>query len=311
MLAVQQQRAQQLAETEKKIKEILARRGEGEYDPNQQIVSFEGYAPTEIKDLDKMSKEELITISKGHIKKARSMKKDELLKALKSFIAANPGKILLGTEGILRDGLEQGEQSMEVEDRCDDNSPEVNEDIDQGACIDEERDTPIVDSLKSCSIMECDTTSVENLVWCSRCELWFCNDLHGPHKSHSAQTHLKEGRVRQQKNEEKSTADDEQQSLPTTNLTGKKRGSSALSDQPQENHDAVKVAAAVSKLKKILLHPSKTQQDELRSALNFTSYDISFLTMVAKDFNVDVSSLANKSRPSRLEVLEYLLSMLK
>ena len=56
MLAVQQERAQQLAETEKNIKAILARRGEGEYDPNQQVVSFDGFTPAaENKNIDKMN----------------------------------------------------------------------------------------------------------------------------------------------------------------------------------------------------------------------------------------------------------------
>jgi hypothetical protein len=69
MLATQQQRAQQLAETEKNIKDILSRRGEGEYDPDQQVVSFEGFVPSQqTKDLDKMTKDELIIVAKGHIK---------------------------------------------------------------------------------------------------------------------------------------------------------------------------------------------------------------------------------------------------
>ena len=72
-----------------------------------------------------------------------------------------------------------------------------------------------------------------------------------------------------------------------------------------------KVEVAVRKLKDILAKPSKIQKDQLRSTLNFTSYDIPFLTMVANEFGISISDVVNKSRVSRVEVLDYLLSLLK
>jgi hypothetical protein len=65
---------------------------------------------------------------------------------------------------------------------------------DETEAMDASHDDTNVDS-KSCAIIECDESSSEDLLWCSICELWFCKDLHGPHKSHSAQTIFKEGRI--------------------------------------------------------------------------------------------------------------------
>ena len=320
MLSVQQQRAEQLAETEKKIKEILARRGEGEYDPDQQVVSFDGFVPTEIKDLDKMTKDELITLAKGHIKGIRNLKKAELLKQIKQFMVANPGKILLGTEAAL--GGNGDDAGAEEE------TP-MGEEEDKEASVEPSTlGTDFVsdnsDASKTCSILECDGSNIEGLVWCDACELWFCRDLHGPHLSHSAQTHFKAGRV--PKSVEDMSVDNEDHSIrdnieniveqrppsEDAQVTRHKRKCSelVLTLQPEEAIDLSRVGVATRKLREILTKPSKNQKVQLRSALNFTSYDIIFLTWVAKDFGIDISIVANKSRASRLEVLDYLLSML-
>jgi hypothetical protein len=327
MLAVQQHRAQQLAETEKNIKEILARRGEGEYDPNQQVVAFDGFIPTEpAKDLDKMTKDELITLAKGHIKNVRAMKKTELLKALKEFMVKNPGKILLGTERALVEHVDD-----EVIDNEDDGDEGLNDAI-----------TPVlhedVDAFMSCSIIECNGTPSADLVHCDACDLWFCKDLHGPHGSHSAQTHFKEGRVPKKVDDgileepiqdmsvdmsvdqEARSASENienivEQQLPfeeDAQVTGHKRKSSELEValQREQRIDLSRVDVATRKLREILAKPSKTQKDQLRSVLNFSSYDITFLTMVAQEFGIDVTSATKKSRATRIDVLDYLLSML-
>ena len=321
MLAVQQHRAQQLAETEKNIKDILARRGEGEYDPNQQVVAFDGFIPTEpAKDLDKMTKDELVTLAKGHIKNVRAMKKPELLKALKEFMVKNPGKILLGTERALMD---------HGDDEVIDNEEDGDENI---------------DASMSCSIKECDGTPLADMVHCDTCDLWFCKDLHGPHSSHSAQTHFKEGRAPKKVDDvileepierilsDSIDANNESQltemileepserilsnsidvnngSQSTEMITGTKRRRSQI--ETGASCDMVKVDAAVNKLRGILECPSKTQKDQLRSALNFTSYDIEFLSMLAKALDIDISSVASKHRASRVEVMDYLLSKLE
>ena len=350
LLEVQLQRAQQLAETEKKIKEILARRGEGEYDPEQQVVSFEGFTPpTETKDIDRMTKDELITLAKGHIKNTRSMKKDELLKQLKAFIAKNPGRIMLGTETSLRnedindDGVE-GEQLIEDEEQIGEMG------VDTGGQTEED---PIdlghadgnSDVSKSCSILECDGgTQTDNLIWCGECDLWFCIDLHGPHRSHSAQTHFKSGRIPKTKAEDATAttsfeemysaedaiiktpiekipiasddslakpfpgvANNKSQSITQT-VAGSKRSRGQI--ETAGSCDMDRVYVAINKVRGILEHPSKNKKDQLRSALNFTSYDIIFLTMVAKEFGIDVSNLASKHRASRTEVLDSILSKL-
>jgi hypothetical protein len=334
MLAVQQERAKQLAETEKNIKEILARRGEGEYDPNQQVVSFDGFTPAaENKNIDKMTKEELITLSKRHIKGCRNMKKGELLTALKAFMVANPGKILLGTESALvEEDNEDNANAADADADFGEKDNEDNDDVQSPPVMNSfEHACPEIPTTKSCSVQECEGASIEDLVMCDLCELWFCKDLHGPHSSHSAQTHYKVGRIR--KKAEDMLVDDstvsaggdvsssnmppliiEQPSQQLADVTGVKRRISELDElqQPAASsyHDMVKVRVALAKVRDILSKPSKNQNELLRSTLNFTSYDVTFLTMLAKELGLDISSVANKSRVSRLQVLDYLLSIL-
>ena len=138
------------------------------------------------------------------------MKKDELLKAVKDFIQKNPGKILLGTEPILRmEDCEDGEIdncTPVLEEReivaaeaalqeQDETENEVGTAGQGSAGMDVAHDETNAAN-KSCSIIECDDASSEDLLlWCNICELWFCKDLHGRHNSHSAQTIFKEGRI--------------------------------------------------------------------------------------------------------------------
>ena len=67
---------------------------------------------------------------------------------------------------------------------------------------------------------------------------------------------------------------------------------------------------AVKKLRDILKKPSKNKIEDLRSALDYSSYDENFLTMIANEFSIDVSAVANRSRTSRIQVLEYLIGLL-
>ena len=279
-----------------------------------------------------MSKDELITLAKGHIKGARAMKKDVLLKALKAFIASNPGKILVGTEEALRDGINSDEEdgtSKEVGQDAEGNvDMEFDNDASKSCSVSQSVDN--ANASKSCSIMECDGTDIEELTWCGECDLWFCKYLHGPHSNHSAQTHLKEGRIRKNaaavveeaiENISPSAdasidpvaVDSACQTAEVVRETKKRQRSQyegAVAHEPVTSCDMVRVAAATRKLREILERPSKTRNEQLRSALNFSSYDITFLTMVAQEFGIDITSVANKSRASRIHVLDYLLSML-
>ena len=274
------------------------------------------------------------------------MKKDELLKQLKEFIAKNPGKILLGTELALQapsreddaeeDGVETVEESNDGGEIPMISVMAVGSEVDgrnEYSNMDTENNGPKI--ARSCSILECDDASSEDFLWCSLCELWFCKDLHGPHNSHSAQTHFKEGLI-PKKNEGVSLDEDNfveegsklipsatdsnspnivnvEQPTQLSKFSGQKRRRSELANyfQPTANSDMSKVEVAVRKLKDILAKPSKIQKDQLRSTLNFTSYDIPFLTMVANEFGISISDVVNKSRVSRVEVLDYLLSLLK
>ena len=360
MLAVQQQRAHQLAETEKKVKEILARRGEGEYDPDQQVVSYNGYTATEKKKLDKMTKDELITIAKGHIKNARSLKKPELLKQIRQFMELNPGKILFGTEvalvqennageevplGELEEGEEMGlmeeseglaekggggslEIALAQEDKAEEEEGPSAE-LGVGARMGLMRESAVhpylaeeggrgsdvyknINIEKTCSILECDGTNIEELVWCDECELWFCEDLHGPHSSHSAQTHFKEGRFPKKSEYVSVDVVAEPPASQDAYGTSKKRknGGLDMSIQTTQKNEMSRLGVVTRKLRDILAKPSKHQKDQLRSTLNFSSYDNEFLTMVAIEFGIDISIIAKKNRISRIEVLDYLLSML-
>ena len=148
------------------------------------------------KGLDKMKKDELIIVAKGHIKK------DGLLKAVKDFIQKNP--ILLGTEPILRmEDCEDGEidnrtpvlaqREIVTAEAVLREQDEMENEVGTGGPGSAEANV----ANKSCSIIECDDASSgkDLLLWCNISELWFCKDLHGRHDSHSAQTVIKAGRI--------------------------------------------------------------------------------------------------------------------
>jgi len=171
MLEAQRRKLAQRRETEKSLKAIMLRRGEGVYDANHQVVSYEGFKPAEQKDIEDMGKGDLLIIAKGHIKGAAKLKKPELLDALKKFMQANPGVIKLGND--------------DSDDEAVSTVPAVHHPVVPTQTINNASPT-------DCAIMECEE---EDVVWCSKCELWFCKDLHGPHVRHAAQTHLKPGRI--------------------------------------------------------------------------------------------------------------------
>jgi hypothetical protein len=68
---------------------------------------------------------------------------------------------------------------------------------------------------------------------------------------------------------------------------------------------------AVKKLRDILNKPSKNKIEDLRLALDYSSYDVKFLAMVANEFSIDISAVANRSRIARIQVLEHLIGLLE
>jgi hypothetical protein len=356
MLAIHEDRMRQQQEAEKNLKKILLKRGEGVYDPHLQVVSYEGFKPAENKDIEEMTKADLAIIAKGHIKGISTMKKPQLLAAIKDFMLKNPGVITLGTDELVDRAL-----------ATDSSAANDHGDMIAAAAIPGTADTGTIVSSQpaDCAIQECDGNAE---AFCAMCDLWFCKSLHGPHNSHSAQTHLKVGRVPLERrpgrdfnseaameidnsaaiqaplsepvseNLKPATAAKKQTrnrghlSLPqTVDSSGSNLApldSNSESEPSVKRHkneqipDSVAVASstpskldtAVRTVRKILEERATSRPalagDQLKSALNYSTYDVAFLQSVAKAINIDVSSVAMHRRANRMVVVEYLVEQL-
>jgi hypothetical protein len=193
-------RRKRLIQLEANFRKILMRDGEGEYNPDRQVVSMDGFAPAQTQDIDKMIRPQLEALAKGHMKtsEVKKLKVDQLRVAVKKLLEKNPTLIQIPTNGpsltqvVPTDDVAADENTrMVVEVDCTYADVNVHDpDVDSSTLM-------VVDSAaiasSTCMVMECDSES--SLVFCNDCDLHFCSDLHGPHRSHSMQM-LRPGVVR-------------------------------------------------------------------------------------------------------------------
>ena len=337
------QRALIAAQTEYRLRRLVHRLGEGEYNPDLQVVTMDGFVPAQTTDINLMKKPQLLLMAKGHIPNFRKLKVDELREQLKTFMAANPGVVLLpGEEAdpiavVARSAAPDSTnipvaitEFMEPSDEPPANSTEEN-----------------LESA-TCAVMECNDPAT---VWCEHCHLSFCTDLHAEHTSHSMQT-LKDGissksdweqdisRVRMRASENSSPED----TAPTIPNKKRKNASSNIVHpttsmipnttdpkslhplSPAVQHDIITDASgltdkrALYELEKLskaadfiqaLQSCNNMNYDVLYSHFNYDNYyDNKFLCSLAASLQIDISDMTCKRRFSRKELLDYMIKKL-
>ena len=83
---------QKAIQVEKTLRGLVLRDGEGEYNPDRQVIAFDGFEPASTQDLDKMTRPNLEALAKRHIKgtEIKKLKIDDLRKAVKKLVEDNP-----------------------------------------------------------------------------------------------------------------------------------------------------------------------------------------------------------------------------
>ena len=84
-------------EVEKKLRSLLVRDGEGEYDPDRQVVSFDGFAPAKTQDIEKMTRPQLEALIKGRVKTkdVKALKVEPLRALVKKMVEEHPELLLI------------------------------------------------------------------------------------------------------------------------------------------------------------------------------------------------------------------------
>ena len=90
---VMAERAAVAAQVEARLRKLLQRVGEGEYNPNLQVVTMDGFNAASTSDLGSMRRPQMEQLAKGHIPDYRKLKVDQLRAALTTFMQAHPGVI--------------------------------------------------------------------------------------------------------------------------------------------------------------------------------------------------------------------------
>jgi hypothetical protein len=98
------EREKRTIEVEKQLRSLLVREGEGEYDPDRQVVSFDGFEAAKSQDLDKMTRPQLEALVKGIMKTkdVKTLKVDQLRAHVKKLAEANPGLLQIPTANAAR-----------------------------------------------------------------------------------------------------------------------------------------------------------------------------------------------------------------
>ena len=188
------ERAKIAARTEARLRKLVHRLGEGEYDPNLQVVTMDGFDAATTQDIDQMRRPQMEMLAKGHIPGFRALKVDALRKAIKDFMAANPGVMQLpGTTPVSALTATNSSSSSNSSSASTTTIIPVqnlapvdpSSDVEDSSAIEMIKEGADTAEASSCAVMECDEPAI---VWCENCQLSFCSDLHASHTSHSAQT---------------------------------------------------------------------------------------------------------------------------
>jgi hypothetical protein len=93
------EREKRSLEVEKQLRSLLVREGEGVYNPDRQVVGFDGFEPAKSQDLDKMTRPQLEALVKGIMKSKdiKNLKVDQLRAQVKKLAEENPGILQIPT----------------------------------------------------------------------------------------------------------------------------------------------------------------------------------------------------------------------
>lgn len=163
-------------------------------DVHREVITRDGKEVIYARSLDDMTMEMLKSCATKAVVPGRSkMDKKKLKEALENYLKANKNvtlEMLTGDEEmpvVVAIPLQQAPPRPSSNDTT--GLAATSGDASQSEAITSPSSSA---TATDCSIMECECS--EAVVWCTQCNLWFCGALHGPHSSHSAQTHFKAGR---------------------------------------------------------------------------------------------------------------------
>lgn len=186
-------RAETAARIEANLRGLLMRPGEGEYDPTLQVMSFEGFAPAESKDVAKMKRAALEGIAKTFMKIApgeiRKLNVDQLREKVKAYVELHPDVVHFPTPAAMLAAQAASANGSAGP------GPVTTEELTQvGSHGDSREDTAsasggtlVASEPESCCVIECEGPIGRPMVKCPECTRVFCEELHGAHGSHSLQ----------------------------------------------------------------------------------------------------------------------------
>ena len=322
------------AQVEARLRKILLRAGEGEYNPNLQIVTMDGFNAASVGDIDSMRRPQMEQLAKGHIPEFRKLKVDKLREALKAFMASNPGVIQLPGDAPINDNTGAAAPSNNAAITIDDepiNSMEEDEDNLGEKPITLMQEENMTTS-RLCAVMEC--TELGG-VWCDQCQLHFCDDLHARHYSHSRQK-LKDGMISKSDWNQTSTEEVVPECVNLESAKKRKERPDTAEEQPQllplpvqqvtilknifrmewddqekrSKYENGKLSEAAEFIKSI--QDGNLQKYEiLYSHFNYENYyDVNFLCTLADYMCIDISQVTCKRRFNRKELLDYVIKQI-
>ena len=186
-------RKARLVQVEANLRKILMRDGEGEYNPDRQVVAMDGFTPALTVEVDKMIRPQLEALAKGHLKptEMKKLKVNELRAEVKKLIEKFPDLIRVPTARPISQETSDATSStinghsaavpghsMDIADGIE---------VEAGTMpvpLDAESDNKL---LQKCCVVECDSINPKATILCDECNLYFCCDMHALHSSHSKQ----------------------------------------------------------------------------------------------------------------------------
>ena len=171
------------------MRKILLRVGEGEYNPDLQIVTMDGFNAASTGDIDQMKRPQLDQLAKGNIPGYRALKVEALRAALKKFMTDNPGIIQIPGSEIQPPSSNTADIPMPTVAASNSTTTAVSSTTvsveTEGPLEAMEVDPEVSMNTTSWACMECEKAAVS---WCELCQLSFCQHLHAIHNSHKLQT---------------------------------------------------------------------------------------------------------------------------
>ena len=119
------ERERRYAQVEKNLRSLLLRDGEGEYDPDKQVVSFDGFTPAKTTDVAKMTRPQLEALAKCapnkmKTKDIKALKVDQLRKYVIKLVEQHPELMQVPQSLPAETTIEATEQIISAEEHFDD-----------------------------------------------------------------------------------------------------------------------------------------------------------------------------------------------